>query len=100
MVYLRLRFLVFDLVNFIFKDFCKYDFVGLIEIEFDILLELSCGMLIRILRVLGDVKLCGYIYIYVDDVRDDKINVRFYFGVINLEKKGFLGKCDLFFEVN
>lgn len=99
-VYLRLCFLVFDLVNFILKDFCKYDFIGLLEIELEILLELDCGMLIRIFRFFGDVKLCGYIYIYVDDVRESRINVRFYFGVVNLVKKGFLGKCDVFYEVN
>ncbi|RMX40585.1 hypothetical protein pdam_00019932 [Pocillopora damicornis] len=99
-VYPRLRFSVFDLANFTSKDLRKHDFVGSIEIELDALLESSCGTLIRTLRVPGDVKSRGYIHIYVDDVRDDKTNVRLHFGATNLEKKGLLGKCDSFFEVN
>lgn len=99
-VYPRLRFSVFDLANFTSKDLRKHDFVGSIEIELDTLLESSCGTLIRTLRVPGDVKSRGYIHIYVDDVRDDKTNVRLHFGATNLEKKGLLGKCDSFFEVN
>ena len=99
-MYPRLRFSVFDLANFTSKDLRKHDFVGSLEIELETLLESECGSLIRTLRLPGDVKSRGYIHIYVDDVRDSRTNVRLHFGATNLEKKGLLGKCDSFFEVN
>lgn len=91
---------MFDLANFTSKDLRKHDFVGSLEIELETLLESECGSLIRTLRLPGDVKSRGYIHIYVDDVRDSRTNVRLHFGATNLEKKGLLGKCDSFFEVN
>lgn len=98
-VYPRLRFSVFDLANFTSKDLRKHDFIGSLEIELETLLESDCG-LIRTLRLPGDVKSRGYIHIYVDDVRESRTNVRLHFGAANLAKKGLLGKCDAFFEVN
>lgn len=99
-VHPRLRFSVFDLANFTSKDLRKHDFIGSLEIELETLLESDCGTLIRTLRLPGDVKSRGYIHIYVDDVRESRTNVRLHFGAANLAKKGLLGKCDAFYEVN
>lgn len=99
-MYPRLRFSVFDLANFTSKDLRKHDFIGSLEIEIETLLESDGGSLIRTLRLPGDVKSRGYIHIYTDDVRESKTNVRLHFGATNLDKKGLLGKCDAFFEVN
>lgn len=99
-VHPRLRFSVFDLANFTSKDLRKHDFIGSLEIELGTLLESECGSLIRTLRLPGDVKSRGYIHIYVDDVRESRTNIRLHFGAANLAKKGILGKCDAFYEVN
>ena len=99
-MYPRLRFSVFDLANFTSKDLRKHDFIGSVEIELENLLESDNGSLIRTLRFPGDVKSRGYIHIYVEDVKENRSNVRLHFGAANLTKKGLLGKCDAFFEVN
>lgn len=96
----RLRFSVFDLANFTSKDLRKHDFIGSLEIELETLLESDCGSLIRTLRLPGDVKSRGFIHIYVEDVKESKTNVKLHFGAANLAKKGLLGKCDAFYEVN
>lgn len=56
--------------------------------------------MIRTLRLPGDIKSRGYIHVYVEDVVETRSNVRLHFAATNLAKKGLLGKCDAFFEVN
>ena len=96
----RLRFSIFDLANFTSKDLRKHDFIGSLEIELETLLESEKNSLIRTLRLPGDIKSRGYIHVYVEDVVETRSNVRLHFGATNLAKKGLLGKCDAFFEVN
>ncbi|KAK2572719.1 Copine-1 [Acropora cervicornis] len=100
-MYSRLRFSVFDLANFTSKDLRKHDFIGSFEIEMESLLDsVKAGSMVRTLRLPGDIKSRGYVHVYVEDVIDSRTNVRLHFGAINLAKKGLLGKCDAFFEVN
>ena len=98
--YPRLRFSVFDLANFTSRDLRKHDFIGSLEIEFDNLLRSQGAPSIRTLRLPGDVKSRGYIEIYVEDVKESRSNVKLSLAASNLAKKGLLGKCDAFFEVN
>lgn len=100
-MYSRLRFSVFDLANFTSKDLRKHDFIGSLEIEMESLLDsVKAGSLVRTLRLPGDIKSRGYIHVYVEDVTNSRTSVRLHFGATNLTKKGLLGKCDAFFEVN
>ncbi|KAM7439897.1 hypothetical protein ABFA07_010761 [Porites harrisoni] len=99
-LYPRLRFSVFDLANFTSKDLRKHDFIGCLEIELEAMLECDNGSAIRTLRLPGDVKSRGYIHVYWEDVKESRTNVKLHFGATNLSKKGLLGKCDSFFEIN
>lgn len=62
--------------------------------------SVKAGSMVRTLRLPGDIKSRGYVHVYVKDVIDSRTNVRLHFGASNLAKKGLLGKCDAFFEVN
>ena len=64
------------------------------------MLECDNGSAIRTLRLPGDVKSRGYIHVYWEDVKESRTNVKLHFGAANLSKKGLLGKCDSFFEIN
>ena len=64
------------------------------------MLECDNGSVIRTLRLPGDVKSRGYIHVYWEDVKESRTSVKLHFGATNLSKKGLLGKCDSFFEIN
>lgn len=96
--YPRLRFSLYDLANFTSKDLRKHDFIGSVEIDFDTLLT-SESPLVRTLRIPGDIKTRGFINIFYEDVTANKTNLRLQMRGVGLEKKGFLSKCDAFFEV-
>lgn len=97
-LYPRLQFSLYDLANFTSKDLRKHDYIGCVEIQLEHLLEQEYPV-VRTLRIPGDVKSRGFIHIYVEEVVQSKTNVRLHFGGQHIEKNGFLGRNDSFFEV-
>ena len=87
------------MANFTSKDLRKHDFIGSVEIEFEILLS-TPPPVVRTLRIPGDVKTRGWITIHIEEVLDSRTNVRLHLGASKLEKKGLFGKCDAFFELS
>ena len=87
------------MANFTSKDLRKHDFIGSVEIEFEVMLS-TPPPVVRTLRIPGDVKTRGWITIHIEEVLDSRTNVRLHLGASKLEKKGLFGKCDAFFELN
>ena len=87
------------MANFTSKDLRKHDFIGSVELELEVLLS-TPPPIVRTLRIPGDVKTRGWITLLVEDVVQSRTNVKLHLGASKLEKKGFFGKCDAFFELS
>ncbi|XP_031565883.1 copine-9-like [Actinia tenebrosa] len=98
LMYPRLRFSLYDLANFTSKDLRKHDFIGSVEVDFGTLLT-SESPLVRTLRIPGDITTRGFINIFFEDVVTSMTNVRVQMRGENLQRPGFLSKCDAFFAV-
>ena len=96
--HLPMKFTVYDLANFSSKDLRKHDVIGSVEVDLRTLLE-DRQPFVRELRLPGDMKTRGSIYIYVRDIKDSKSKLRLQLKGSKLTKRGMFAKCNSYFEV-
>jgi hypothetical protein len=93
-----LKFTVYDLANFTSKDLRKHDVIGSVELEIRTLLE-DARPFVGELRLPGDMRARGYIYVHVRDVKDTRSKLKLQVKGSKLTKRGMFAKCNAYFEV-
>ena len=96
--HLPMKFTVYDLANFSSKDLHKHDVIGSVELDLRRLLE-DGQPFVGELRLPGDMRTRGSIYIYVRDIKDSKSKLRLQLKGSKLTKRGMFAKCNAYFEV-
>ena len=93
-----MKFTVYDLANFTSKDLRKHDVIGSVELELRTLLE-EARPFIGELRLPGDMKSRGRIYVHVKDIKDINSKLRLQVKGSKLTKRAMFAKCNAYFEV-
>ncbi|XP_028397014.1 copine-1-like isoform X2 [Dendronephthya gigantea] len=95
---LPIKLTVYDLANFTSKDLRKHDVIGSVELDLRNVLEVERPF-VGELRMPGDTKARGYIYVYFKDIKDTKSKLTFQVKGAKLTKRGMFAKCNAYFEV-
>ena len=93
-----MKFTVYDLANFTSKDLRKHDVIGSVELELKNLLE-ETRPFVGELRLPGDTRIRGYIYVHFKDIKDTKSKFTLQVKGAKLTKRGMFAKCNAYFEV-
>jgi hypothetical protein len=93
-----MKFTVYDLANFTSKDLRKHDVIGSVELELRTLVE-ETRPFVGQLRLPGDMKSRGCIYVHVRDIKDTNSKLRLQVKGSKLTKRGMFAKCNAYLEV-
>ena len=96
--YQPMKFTVYDLANFTSQDLRKHDVIGSVELELRTLLE-EGRPFIGELRLPGDMKSRGRIYVHVKDIKGINSKLRLQVKGSKLTKRAMFAKCNAYFEV-